>query len=53
MRELNVKEIESVNGGITWYAAMAGAAAYMAIIDYSMQFGRGLGGGLYDSIHRP
>lgn len=50
MKNLNQSELESVYGGV-WHV-IAGAAAYMAVIDYSMQFGRGLGSGFYDAVHR-
>lgn len=53
MRELSQNELDNINGGVAWYVALGGAAAYMAIIDYSMQFGAGLGSGLYDAIHHP
>lgn len=51
MRELSVNEVNEVHGGFLKF--VAAAAAYMAVIDYSMQFGRGLGSGLYDAIHNP
>lgn len=49
--ELNTQDIDMVNGGGFW-AGIGIAAAYMAVIDYSIDFGRGLGHGLYDGIHR-
>jgi len=51
MRELNVSEVNEINGG--WLQFLGAAAAYMAIIDYSMDFGRGLGAGFYEATHIP
>lgn len=50
MQELTFEQVEEVSGGNP--AVVIGAvAAYMAIIDYAMDFGSGLGLGLYDALN--
>lgn len=52
MRELNVNEIEEVNGGIApAYVAIAAVGGYLTLLDAAWNFGKGLGAGLYDALN--
>lgn len=51
MQELTFDQVEEVSGGVAWYVVLGGVAAYMTVIDYAMDFGAGLGNGLYDALN--
>lgn len=53
MQELSFEQVEDVSGGLhPFWHGVGIASGYLSIIDYSMDFGRGLGLGLYDAIHQ-
>lgn len=51
MYELNIDDAEVVSGGNAFVIGIGVAAGYAAIIDYAMDFGAGLGIGIYDATH--
>lgn len=51
MQELTFEQVEEVSGGVPFFVVIGGVAGYMAIIDYAMDFGAGLGAGLYDALN--
>ncbi len=51
MQELTFEQVEEVSGGTPAHVVIGAVAGYMAIIDYAIDFGHGLGSGLYDALH--
>lgn len=55
MRELNSEELENVSGA-AWGAAVLGGAmfalSYIGGLGTAQSFGRGIGIGLYDALHK-